>query len=80
MSNREPSNTEEAPMNRTPITIVVVVILCAVGFAYSQGWLNMSRPAPEIDTTKVSTSQMLNEDNSKMNIDQFTRKPNSLAR
>ena len=31
-------------MNRTSITIVVVVLLCAAGFAYSQGWLDWSRP------------------------------------
>ena len=34
---------EQRPMNRTSITIVIVVLLCAGGFAYSQGWLDWSR-------------------------------------
>ena len=35
---------EQGPMNRTSITIVVVVLLIAAGLAYNQGWFNWSRP------------------------------------
>ena len=44
-------------MNRTSITIVVVVILCAVGFAYSQGWFDWRAPAAEMESNKVSTTR-----------------------
>ena len=42
---------EKVPMNRTSITIVVVVLLCAVGFAYSQGWFDWSSPGIEWKAT-----------------------------
>lgn len=48
---------EQNPMNRTSITIVVVVLLCAGGFAYSQGWLGRSplrRESTESNKAKVS--------------------------
>ncbi len=67
-------------MNRTPITIVVVVILCAIGFAYSQGWLNMSRPAAEMEGAQVGTSQMTDQDESKADAVQVSQKPTGPAR
>jgi len=50
----------ELPMNRRSVTVVVVVVLCAVGFAYGQGWLDWSRPDTDVDS-KVSASQTLDQ-------------------
>ena len=38
---------QEPRPNRTSITIVVVLLLCAGGYAYSQGWFNKARPVSE---------------------------------
>jgi len=51
--------------NRTSITIAVVVLLCAAGLAYNQGWFSRSSPATEMESNKVSTSQTLDQDKSK---------------
>jgi hypothetical protein len=51
------------PVSRTSIT-AVVLLLCAVGFAYSQGWFNLSRPSAEIESEKVSTDQTFESRNS----------------
>ena len=48
---------EQLPVNRTSITMVVVVVLCAVGFAYGQGWLNWSSAGYEMESNKVGTEQ-----------------------
>jgi hypothetical protein len=53
---------QQSPMSRTSIT-VVFVLLCAVGFAYSQGWFDWSRPRTEIESNKVSTNQALEHQN-----------------
>ncbi len=51
---------EQRPMNRTSITFVVVVLLCAAGYAYSQGWLDWSRPSGDTpESNKASASQEL---------------------
>jgi hypothetical protein len=47
-------------MSRTWIT-GVVVLLCGAGFAYSQGWFDWTRSGPEIESNKVSTSQVLDQ-------------------
>jgi hypothetical protein len=48
-------------MDRRSITIVIVVILCAVGFAYGQGWLRWSRTGAETESNKVGTHQALDQ-------------------
>jgi hypothetical protein len=53
---------EQLPMNRTSITIVVVVLLCAAGFAYSQGWFNWSSAGTEMESNNVTASQALDQD------------------
>ena len=51
---------QEPRPNRTSITIVVVVLLCAAGYAYSQGWFNWARPGSETwRAIRPSTSQEL---------------------
>jgi hypothetical protein len=65
-------------MDRKSITVVVVVLLCAAGFAYSQGWFDWSRPGAETQSNTVSTDQALDQD--KTNVDampvtQETQKP-----
>jgi hypothetical protein len=51
---------EQRPMNRTSITVVIVVLLCAASFAYSQGWLDWSRPSREvIESKKANVRQEL---------------------
>ena len=49
-------------MNRRSITVVVVIVLCAVGFAYGQGWLHWSRTGAEIESNKVGAHQALNQE------------------
>jgi hypothetical protein len=52
-------------MNRKSITVVVVVVLCAAGFAYSQGWFDWSRPGAETQSDTVSADQALEQDKTK---------------
>lgn len=52
------SSQQRSSMTRTWIT-VVVVLLCAAGFAYSQGWFDWSRSAAEIKSDKASANQAL---------------------
>ena len=47
---------EKVPMSRTSITIVVVILLCAAGFAYSQGWFNWSTSSYETGSNEVGTA------------------------
>ena len=73
---------EKVPMNRTSITIVVVVLLCAAGFAYSQGWFNWSSSSYEMESNSVGTNQRIdpektNEDGAPTN---DTAKPADAAR
>jgi hypothetical protein len=49
-------------MNRRSITMVVVVVLCAVGFAYGQGWLHWSRAGTAIETNKADAQHVLRQD------------------
>ena len=56
---------EKVPMSRTSITIVVVVLLCAAGFAYSQGWFNWSSSGCELESNKVCTEQSIDQENTK---------------
>jgi hypothetical protein len=44
-------------MNRRSITVVIMVILCAVGFAYGQGWLDWSHTGAQLERDKVGTHQ-----------------------
>lgn len=48
---------ERSPLSRTSIT-VVVVLLCAAWYAYSQGWFDWSRPGAEIESNNVSAGQI----------------------
>ena len=52
-------------MDRRSITIVIVVVLCAVGFAYGQGWLDWSRTGTEMESNKVSVNQALDQEKMK---------------
>jgi hypothetical protein len=53
---------EKVPMSRTSITMVVVVLLCVAGFAYSQGWLYWSNSSYETESDKVGTEQTINQE------------------
>jgi hypothetical protein len=53
---------ESSPMSRTSIA-VVVVLLCAAGYAYMQGWFNRSRPGTEIESDKISANQAVEQQN-----------------
>jgi hypothetical protein len=48
------------PVSRTSIT-AVVLLLFAVGYAYSQGWFDLSRSSAEIEREKVSTDQRVEQ-------------------
>ena len=53
------SVVEQKPMSRTSITIVVVILLCAAGLVYSQGWFGWSSPGMEMESNKVGTDQTI---------------------
>jgi hypothetical protein len=55
-------------MNRQAITFVVVVVLCAIGWAYSQGWLGGMRSGIEIERERVGTEQTIGEENANMDV------------
>jgi hypothetical protein len=56
---------EKVPMSRTSITMVVLVLLCVAGFAYSQGWLNWSNSSYEMESEKTGTEQTIDQENMK---------------
>ena len=54
---------QQAPMSRTSITIVVLVLLCAAGFAYSQGWFDWSNSSYETGSNEVGNQQRIDQEN-----------------
>ena len=54
---------EQVPMSRTSMTIVAVVVLCAAGFAYSQGWFNWSNSSSGVESDRVGTEQLIDQKN-----------------
>jgi len=69
---------EKVPMSRTSITIVVVVLLCAAGFVYSQGWFNWSNSSYEVESDTVSTGQTIDQEKTKVDaarVTQQTKEP-----
>ena len=56
---------EKVPMSRKSITIVVLVLLCAAGFAYSQGWFGWSSSSYETESNEVSTEQRIDQEKMK---------------
>lgn len=54
---------EKVPMSRMSITIVVVILLCAAGFAYSQGWFNWTTTSYETGSNEVGTEQTVDQEN-----------------
>ena len=49
-------------MNRRSITLVVVVVLCVVGFAYGQGWIHWSSTGAATESSKNNAHQELSGD------------------
>jgi cell division protein FtsL len=69
---------EKVPMSRTSITIVVVILLCAAGFVYSQGWFNWSSSSYEVESDTVSTDQIIDQEKTKVDaahVTQQTKEP-----
>ncbi|MEX0612537.1 MAG: hypothetical protein WD738_15400 [Pirellulales bacterium] len=66
-------------MDRKSITVVIVVLLCAAGFAYSQGWFDWSRPGTEMESSKVSADQTLDQDKARGAADKVSEKPTEPA-
>jgi len=64
---------EQLPAYRTSFTFVGVVILCAVAIAYSQGWLDWSRPVTEMEGNQVSINQTADQDNPQEDVVHVTR-------
>lgn len=54
---------QQAPMNRNMITIVVVVLLCGAGFAYSQGWFNAMTTNSDMEIKRDGTEQVIEQEN-----------------
>ena len=59
-------------MSRTSITIVVVVLLCAAGYAYSQGWFDWSRPGTRSRATRSAPTRAVEQENTTENATQAT--------
>jgi hypothetical protein len=55
------------------IAIVAVVLLFAAGLAYNQGWFDWSSPGPEIDSDKISTNQVLDQEETKVQAEQVVQ-------
>jgi hypothetical protein len=64
---------DQLPVNRTSITMVVVVVLCAVGFAYGQGWFNRSSSGYETESNKVGTDQTIGQEKANEDAVQVTQ-------
>lgn len=64
---------DQLPVNRTSITMVVVVVLCAVGFAYGQGWFNWSNSGYEMESNKVGTDQSIDQEKNRDGAVQVTQ-------
>ena len=54
---------QQAPMNRNMITIVVVVLQCGAGFAYSQGWFNSMTTNSNMEIERGRTEQVIEQKN-----------------
>ena len=70
---------EKVPMSRTSITIVVIVLLCAAGFVYSQGWFNWSNSSYEMESDKVGTEQTIDQEKTKEDAAHVTQQTNEPA-
>jgi hypothetical protein len=66
-------------MNRTFITMVAVVFLCAAGYAYSQGWFNWSNTSTEMESNNVTASQAFDQDTTNEDAAQGTQVTAELA-
>jgi hypothetical protein len=67
------SIVKQEPMSRTSITIVVVVLLCAAGFAYSQGWFNWSSSSYEMENNQVGTDQRIDPEKTNEDVAHVTQ-------
>jgi hypothetical protein len=70
---------EKVPMNRTSITIVIVVLLCAAGLAYSQGWFNWSNASYETGSNEVRTDQTIEQESRKGDVPPVTQQTTDSA-
>jgi hypothetical protein len=73
------SIVKQEPMSRTSITIVVVVLLCAAGFAYSQGWFNWSSSSNKLENNQVITDQRIDPVKTNENVPHVTQQTNEPA-
>ena len=64
---------EQGPMNRTSITIVVVVLLFAAWLAYSQGWFNWSGSSYETESNTVRTDQRIDQEKTNEDVVRLTK-------
>lgn len=53
---------QQAPVNRTTITIVAVVLLCGAGLAYSQGWFNLLTSSLGWERNQDGTEQLIEKE------------------
>jgi hypothetical protein len=49
-------------MNRKSVTVVVVVVLCAAGFAYSQGWFSRSSVSSDAESNPYTATVRVTEE------------------
>jgi hypothetical protein len=56
---------QQAPMNRTTVTIVGVVLLCGAGLAYSQGWFDSLTSSFGGESNRGGTEQLIEKEETK---------------
>jgi len=56
------SMNEQVPMKRKYAVAVILAVACVVAYGFSKGWFSSASPSPEMEGTKVSASQPLDQE------------------
>ncbi len=52
---------EQRPMSRRYATAVIVIVIAVVAYGFSKGWFGFASRSPEVESTKVSVSEPLDQ-------------------
>lgn len=61
-------------MKRSMIPVLVVLVLCLVGFGFYRNWFALSSPSPEAGSHKVNINLMLDPDKVKADAEAVRKK------
>ena len=56
------SINEQRPMSRRYATAVIVIVVAIVAYGFSKGWFGSASRSPEVEGTKVSVSQPIDQE------------------